>query len=128
MIEVREGLRLALKALGEGRVFRGLRRQDLEGHQPVELPLPRLVHGPHSAVPSSSRISSGGKYAASSAGWGATKRPEGLYRTVGATRAADPEPAAAPAGVARLSGGWLAPAVEGRPRPACIRQRGHSPC
>ena len=50
-----------------------------------------------------------------------------LKGAVGATRAADPEPVAASGGAARLSGGRLAPAVEGLPRPASIRQRGQRP-
>ena len=49
MVELGKGLRFAGKALGQGRVRADARGQDFQGHQPVELLLPRFVNRAHAA-------------------------------------------------------------------------------
>ncbi len=51
MIELRDGLRLALEALAELRIGREVGRKDLDGHLAVEAPIARPVDLPHPARP-----------------------------------------------------------------------------
>src|SRR5262249_42738567 len=50
VLQARQRAGFTDKTLGEGRVVAGLVRQDLQGHEAVELDLPRLVDRAHAAV------------------------------------------------------------------------------
>ena len=50
MRQASQGPGLACETFRERRVAAPLGRQDFEGHQPIELELPGLVHGTHAAL------------------------------------------------------------------------------